>query len=88
MEGTFDLGGSEIWAAGKEDVRLALAYGALREALSFTGKKRAWEALGGRKRADGVVDMIYVKRRGDHRWVGEHEREEDRENVVVLRFMP
>lgn len=88
MEGTFDLGDSDVWASGKEDVRLAFAYGALREGLSYTGKKRAWEALGGRKRADGVVDMVYVKRRGDHRWVGEHENEEDRENVVVLRFIP
>ncbi|KAF7906699.1 hypothetical protein EAF00_000978 [Botryotinia globosa] len=88
MEGTFDLGDSDMWASGKEDVRLAFAYGALREGLSHTGKKRAWEALGGRKRADGVVDMVYVKRRGDHRWIGQHENEEDRENVVVLRFMP
>ncbi|QSZ31245.1 hypothetical protein DSL72_000808 [Monilinia vaccinii-corymbosi] len=84
MEGTFDLGDAGSWASGKEDVRLALAYGALREGLSYTGKKRAWEALGGRRRAHGVVDMIYVKRRGDHRWVGEGEDEEDRENVVVL----
>lgn len=88
MEGTFDLGDSDAWASGKEDVRLAFAYGALREPLSYTGKKKAWQAIGGRKRADGVVDMVYVKRKGDKRWIGGNENEEERENCVVLRFVP
>lgn len=87
-EATFDLGDSENWASGKEDVRMSFVYGALRDGLSYTGKKRAWEVIGGRKRADGVIDMVYIKRRGDDRWIAEGEQEEERENVVVLRFIP
>ncbi|KAI9641163.1 hypothetical protein NHQ30_010593 [Ciborinia camelliae] len=85
---TFNLGDDHLWASGTEDVRLTMAYGALRDGLSETGMKRAWEAMGARKRAHGVVDMVYVKRRGDRRWIGKDESEEDRENVVVLRFIP
>ncbi|KAM3086980.1 hypothetical protein ACMFMG_001090 [Clarireedia jacksonii] len=87
-EATFDLGDPGNWGSGKEDVRMSFVYGALRDGLSFTGKKRTWEVIGGRKRAEGVVDMVYLKRRGDHRWVADDEQEEERENVVVLKFIP
>jgi hypothetical protein len=83
MEGTFDSGEGEM-----KDVNLSYTFGGLRKNLSMTGRKRAWELLDARREGDGTVRQIYLKRRGDGRWVAEGEEHPERDSIVVLVWKP
>lgn len=83
MEGTFDNGAGDM-----KDVSLSYTFGGLRKDLSKTGRKLAWELLDARREGDGRVRQIYLKRRGDGRWVAEGEEHPERDSIVVLVWKP
>jgi hypothetical protein len=83
MEGTFENGQGEM-----KDVSLSYAYGGLRKNLANTGRKLAWELLDARREGDGRVRQIYLKRRGDGRWVAEGEEPVQRDSIIVLVWKP
>ena len=83
MEGTFDNGEGDM-----KDVSLSYTFGGLRKSLAKTGRKLAWELLDARREGDGRVRQIYLKRRGDGRWVTEGEEHPERDSIVVLVWMP
>jgi hypothetical protein len=83
MEGTFDNGEGDM-----RDVSLSYTFGGLRKALAKTGRKLSWELLDAKREEDGKVRQIYLKRRGDGRWVAEGEEAPERDSIVVLVWMP
>ena len=83
MEGTFDNGSGDM-----RDVSLAYTFGGLRKNLAKTGRKLAWELLDARREGDGRVRQIYLKRRGDGRWVKEGAVPPERDSIVVLVWKP
>ncbi|KAG0650265.1 hypothetical protein D0Z07_3254 [Hyphodiscus hymeniophilus] len=83
MEGTFDNGDGDM-----QDVSLSYTFGGLRKNLAKTGRKLAWELLDARQEGDGRVRQIYLKRRGDGRWVPEGEEHPERDSIVVLVWKP
>ena len=85
-EDTFMYGGVE---EGKEAVVFAHTFGMLRKGLTGTGKKRQWVFIGAVREAEGRVKQVYVKRKGDDRWVKRGEEPlPERDSVVVLTWIP
>ena len=86
VESTFELPGENEL----QDVLHVYVYGALRKDLSKTGRKRGWELLDVREEGvgSGRVTQVYVKRRGDERWLREGEGPYERDSVVVLTWVP
>ncbi|KAH8651891.1 hypothetical protein BGZ60DRAFT_420459 [Tricladium varicosporioides] len=86
MENTFDIPTENDF----HDVLLAYSFGEMRKGLSDTGRKRSWHLLESRRERDGRVMQIYLKRRGDGRWVNEKDGEAhpSRDSVVVLTWAP
>lgn len=95
MEATFDYGTMEDQEF--RDVVFSYAFGMLRKGLAYTGRKKSWELLGAH-REEGTeaggkgakVVQVYLKRRGDGRWLDVEGGEEHPENdsVVVLTWIP
>jgi hypothetical protein len=83
MEATFDLPGDDI-----QDVVHSYAFGELRKKLTGTGRKRSWELLDARTEKEGRVVQVYLKRRGDDRWVAEGEVKPELDSIVVLTWIP
>jgi hypothetical protein len=88
MEATFDYGTMEDQEF--RDVVFSYAFGMLRKGLSYTGRKKSWELLGAVREKEGTVKQVYLKRRGDGRWLDREGGEEHPENdsVVVLTWIP
>jgi len=92
MEGTFNHGKAEVDESEEEkvfgEVVFSYSFGMTRKSLSGTGRKRSWELLGAQKEGDGRVRQVYVKHRSDKRWIGEGEKEPERDSVLVLTWIP
>ena len=86
MEATFDYGNLDD--PEFRDVVFSYAFGMLRKNLHKTGRKKSWELLGATREGDGKVKQVYLKRRGDNRWLGEGEPHPENDSVVVLTWIP
>ncbi|TVY37756.1 hypothetical protein LSUB1_G006750 [Lachnellula subtilissima] len=85
VEGTFELPNDDDLA----DVLHLYAYGALRKSLSKTGRKKGWNLLDAREEDSGRVTQVYIKRRGDERWLKKGEEATyERDGVIVLTWIP
>ncbi|KAF4633394.1 hypothetical protein G7Y89_g4728 [Cudoniella acicularis] len=84
MEATFDIPSENDF----QDVLLSYSFGEMRKDLSKTGRKRSWHLLDSRKERDGKVKQIYLKRRGDNRWMKEGEDHPENDSIVVLTWAP
>jgi hypothetical protein len=84
MECTFELGDED-----ETMVNLMYSFGSLRPSLNKTGKKKQWVLLDSR-REDGYgrVKQVYIKRRGDGRWVGPDEEKPENDSILVLSWIP
>jgi hypothetical protein len=71
-----------------KDVALSYTFGGLRKNLAKTGRKLSWELLDARREGDGQVRQIYIKRRGDGRWVEEGQESPERDSIIVLVWKP
>lgn len=85
-EGTFGSGndGDSLL----HETVFSYSFGQLRKNMNHTGKKKGWELLGAKKEGDGRVKQVYVKRRGEGRWLAEGEDAPLRDSIVVLTWIP
>jgi len=85
-EGTF--GSANENDPNMNELVFSYTFGQVRKSMNHTGKKKSWELLGAKKEGDGRVKQVYVKRRGDGRWLAEGEDAPLRDSVVVLTWIP
>lgn len=71
-----------------EDVVFSYSFGVFRKSLNFSGRKKSWELLDSRIEGHGKVKQVYLKRKGDGRWLAKEEEPPERDSVVVLTWIP